>query len=82
MLNPAAVKRLVEAGARLKAFPSDVLEALWQAANDEFAEMSKGNAKFQRLHDAYIDFRNNQYLWWQVAEYPYDNFVIRQRAKG
>jgi hypothetical protein len=29
-----------------------------------------------------MSFRNDQYVWWQVAEYPYDNFIIRQRAKG
>ncbi len=81
-LNPPAVRRLVESGARLKALPADVMEALWQAANDVYADMARDNAKFQRMRDAYVGFRNDQYLWWQVAEYPYDNFVIRQRAKG
>ncbi len=81
-LNPPAVRRLVEAGAKLTAFPADVMDALWQATVDEYREGAAGNAKFKRLHDAYMEFRNDQYLWWQVAEYPYDNFVIRQRAKG
>jgi hypothetical protein len=26
-------------------------------------------------------FRNEQYLWWQVAEYTYDTFMIRARAR-
>ena len=26
-------------------------------------------------------FRNDQYLWWQVAEYTYDNFMIRTRTR-
>lgn len=81
-LNPPAVRRLVENGAKLKAFPPDVMEALWRAADEVYAELASGNAKFQRLRDAFMAFRNDQYLWWQVAEYPYDNFVIRQRAKG
>ena len=25
--------------------------------------------------------RNDQYLWWQVAEFTYDAFMIRQRAR-
>ena len=69
-------------GARLKAFPTDIMEASWQAANDVYREIAAQDANFQRLHDAYIAFRNDQYLWWQVAEYPYDNFLIRQRTKG
>jgi hypothetical protein len=27
-------------------------------------------------------FRNEQYLWWQVAEYGYDSFMIRARARN
>jgi TRAP-type mannitol/chloroaromatic compound transport system substrate-binding protein len=26
-------------------------------------------------------FRNEEYLWWQVAEYSYDTFMIRSRAR-
>ncbi len=27
-------------------------------------------------------FRNDEYLWWQVAEFSYDNFMIRSRTRG
>ena len=27
-------------------------------------------------------FRDDEYLWWQVAEYTYDTFMIRTRAQG
>ena len=26
-------------------------------------------------------FRNDEYLWWQVAEYGYDDFMIRTRTR-
>ena len=29
-----------------------------------------------------VAFRNDQYLWWQVAEYSYDSFMIRARTRG
>ena len=29
-----------------------------------------------------LAFRNDQYLWWQVAEYAYDNFMIRARTRA
>lgn len=80
--NPAALKRLVSAGAQLRSFPEDVLEAAWKSAGDFYKEQSAADPKFKRVHDAYMDFRNDAYLWWQVGEYPYDNFIIRQRAKG
>ena len=28
-----------------------------------------------------VAFRNDEYLWWQVAEYTYDTFMIRTRAE-
>lgn len=80
--NPQALRRLVDAGAKLRAFPPDVMEAAWNAANDVYRELGANDAKFARARDAYMEFRNDQYLWWQVAEYPYDNFIIRERAKG
>ena len=27
-------------------------------------------------------FRNNQYLWWQVAQYTFDSYMIRSRPRG
>ena len=27
-----------------------------------------------------IAFRGDEYLWWQVAEYTYDTFMIRNRT--
>jgi TRAP-type mannitol/chloroaromatic compound transport system substrate-binding protein len=81
-LNPSALKRLVSAGAKLRDFPEDVMEAAWRAAIDTYRDEGERDPKFKRVHDAYMSFRNDEYLWWQVGEYPYDNFIIRQRAKG
>jgi TRAP-type mannitol/chloroaromatic compound transport system substrate-binding protein len=80
--NPAALKRLVGGGAQLRPFPQDVMEACWKAANDLYTEVAAGNANFKKLHDSLAAFRSDGYLWWQIAEYSYDTFQIRQRAKG
>ena len=80
--NPAALRRLVIAGAQLRPFPQDVLEAAYKATVDTLREIGDGNPRFRKQLDALIAFRNEQYLWWQVGEYTFDNFLIRQRAKG
>ncbi len=80
--NPAALKRLVAAGTQLRPFSQEVMEACYKAALEVYAEQSAKNPKFKKMHDHYMAFRNEQYLWWQVAEYNYDNFMIRQRSKG
>ena len=80
--NPAALKRLVAAGAKLRPFSQEIMEACHKASLELYAETSAANPKFKKVHDHYMAFRNDQYLWWQVAEYTFDNFMIRQRAKG
>ena len=80
--NPAALKRLVVSGAQLRAFPQDVLEAAYRATNDVLRELADGNAGFRSMLERLLSFRSEEYLWWQVGEYTFDNFMIRQRAKG
>jgi TRAP-type mannitol/chloroaromatic compound transport system substrate-binding protein len=77
--NPGALKRLVVGGAELRLFPQDVLEACAKTANDLYAQLSAENPRFKKIADSYMTFRADQYLWWQVAEYSFDNFMIRQR---
>jgi TRAP-type mannitol/chloroaromatic compound transport system substrate-binding protein len=80
--NPGALKALVAAGTQLRPFPNDVMEACYKASLDVYAETSATNAKFKKVYDNMVAFRGDQYLWWQVAEATYDNFMIRARARG
>jgi TRAP-type mannitol/chloroaromatic compound transport system substrate-binding protein len=80
--NPAALKRLVAGGAQLRPFSQPVMEACYKAANDIYAETAAANPDFKKILDAVVPFRNEQYLWWQVAEYSFDTFMIRARARG
>ena len=58
------------------------MEACLKAANELYAEISGQNAEFKKMHDAYMAYRNNEYLWFQVSEYFFDNFQIRTTPKG
>jgi len=81
-LNPAALKRLVALGAVLRPFPQPVMEACYKAANEVYAEVCAQNADFKKIYDSVAAYRADQYLWWQVAEYSFDTFQIRARARG
>ncbi|HEY8566427.1 MAG TPA: TRAP transporter substrate-binding protein [Beijerinckiaceae bacterium] len=80
--NPAALKRLVGSGAQLRPFPQDFLEASLKAANELYDELSAKNPDWKKIYDSYRAFRNEEYLWFQVAEYTFDNFMIRARARA
>jgi TRAP-type mannitol/chloroaromatic compound transport system substrate-binding protein len=79
--NPAALKRLVAGGAQLRPFPQPVMDASLKAALELYAEVSKTNADFKKVYEAMLAFRNDEYLWWQVAELTYDTYLVRNRAR-
>ena len=80
--NPQALKRLLAAGTQLRPFSQAIMEACLKASNEVNAETSAANADYKKVWDSIVAFRNDEYLWWQVAEYSYDSFMIRTRARG
>ena len=80
--NPQAIKRLVAAGAQLRPFSQPIMEACLKASNEIYADISSKNADFKKVYDNMVAFRNDEYLWWQVAEYTYDTFMIRTRPRA
>jgi TRAP-type mannitol/chloroaromatic compound transport system substrate-binding protein len=80
--NPGALKRLVAGGTQLRPFSNEVLEASLKATNTLWAEISAKNADFKKSIEAMQAYRNDEYLWWQVAEYTFDSFQIRSRTRG
>jgi TRAP-type mannitol/chloroaromatic compound transport system substrate-binding protein len=80
--NPDALKRLVVDGARLKPFGAEIMDAANAAANAVYAEIAADNQQFAKVLSAYMAFRNDEYLWFQVSEVAYDNYLVRARAKG
>jgi TRAP-type mannitol/chloroaromatic compound transport system substrate-binding protein len=79
--NPAALKRLISSGAQLRPFSQPIMEACLKASQEVNAETSATNADYKRIWDSIVAFRGDEYLWWQVAEYSYDSFMIRNRMK-
>jgi TRAP-type mannitol/chloroaromatic compound transport system substrate-binding protein len=79
--NPPALKKLIAGGAELRPFSPAVMDACLKAANEVYAETTKDNADFKKVYDHMVAFRGDQYLWWQVAEGTYDNYMIRSRTR-
>ncbi|MEW6768452.1 MAG: TRAP transporter substrate-binding protein [Pseudomonadota bacterium] len=82
MQNPAALKRLVAGGTQLRPFTNEVLDACLKATNELWAEISAKNPDFKKAIDSMQAYRSDEYLWWQVAEYTFDSFMIRSRTRG
>jgi TRAP-type mannitol/chloroaromatic compound transport system substrate-binding protein len=73
--NTEALRKLVGAGTQLRAFPRPVMEACLKAAQELYDELADKNAEFRRVYLAWKKFRDDQFLWFRVAENSYDNFM-------
>jgi TRAP-type mannitol/chloroaromatic compound transport system substrate-binding protein len=80
--NPGGLKKLIGSGAQLRPFTPEVMEACLKATNELWTEISAKNEDFKKFIGQMEAFRNDEYLWWQVAEYTYDTFMIRSRPRG
>jgi TRAP-type mannitol/chloroaromatic compound transport system substrate-binding protein len=80
--NPAALKRLLAGGAQLRPFPQPVMEACLKASHQVNAETSAANADYKKVWESIQTFRNDAYQWWQVAEFRYDDFMIRSGTRA
>ncbi len=78
--NMNALKRLVAAGTILKPFPRDVMLACYEAAFKIYNEVAAENPKFKKIYDEWLKFREEEYLWFRVAENTFDNFVYSAPA--
>lgn len=74
--NPAAMRRLVEAGAEIKPFPVSVIEACWNEARAHYAELAARNDLFRRALDSHDSFRADALAYWRIAEHPYDSMML------
>jgi TRAP-type mannitol/chloroaromatic compound transport system substrate-binding protein len=81
VLNPKAMRQLVAEGAKLRPFSQDVMEACFKAAGDTYAQLSASNPNFKNVYDSMAAIRGEGYLWWQVAEATFDNFMMGQQRK-
>ena len=74
-VNPAALRRLVAQGVQLRPFSREILNACYAAANAVYAEEAEKNAKFKKIYEPWKKFREDQILWFRVAEQKFDNFM-------
>jgi TRAP-type mannitol/chloroaromatic compound transport system substrate-binding protein len=80
-LNPAALRRLAAGGAQLRPFSREIMNACLQSANKLYDETASKNPKFKKIFDSWVKFRDEEVLWFRVAENTFDNFMAAQSAQ-
>jgi TRAP-type mannitol/chloroaromatic compound transport system substrate-binding protein len=66
--NQTALKRVVAQGAKLRAFPRDVIEALKKANDELMADYAAKSPAFAKVHQHYMAFLRESQLWHSINE--------------
>jgi TRAP-type mannitol/chloroaromatic compound transport system substrate-binding protein len=75
-LNPKALRRLIANGAKLRPFPRSVMEAAEKASYELYDELKPRSKHWAAVYPQWKKFRDEQFLWFRVAESTYDNYAF------
>ena len=73
--NPPALKRLVAGGTQLRPFSKEILTAAYKASLEVYKEAGEKSPAFKKIYDSMVKFREEQLLWFRVAEKGFDDFM-------
>ncbi len=77
--NPHALKQLVGGGAKLRAFPGEVMSAAFRQSMALYDELSARNPAWRKVYADYAKFRGEQNLWFRFSEASFDRFMQAQK---
>ena len=78
-LNPQALRRLIASGANLRPFPRAVMEAAEKASYELYDELKPKSKHWATVYPQWKKFRDEQFLWFRVAEFTYDNYTFASK---
>ncbi|MDB5800895.1 MAG: dctP [Rhodocyclales bacterium] len=73
--NVNALRRLVAAGTLLRPFSREIMTAASKSADELYNEYSAKNAKWKKIYEPWKKFRDEELLWFRVAEKSFDDFM-------
>lgn len=77
--NPAALKQLVAAGAKLRPFSNEIMNAAFKEAMGLYDDLNKSNPEWKKIYEDYSKFRADANLWFRFTEATFDRFMQAQK---
>jgi len=79
--NPPALRRLVAGGTKLRPFPKSVMQAAEKASYELYEELGAKSENWKKIYPQWKKFRDEQFLWFRVAEATYDSYAFYSKVK-
>jgi TRAP-type mannitol/chloroaromatic compound transport system substrate-binding protein len=81
-INSGGLRRLVQAGAQLRYFSQEILDASYEASFATFEELKAKSPWFAKIYPAWKAHLDENELYFRVGEGSYDNYIFNKRVKG
>jgi TRAP-type mannitol/chloroaromatic compound transport system substrate-binding protein len=80
--NSGGLRQVVAAGAKLRFFPKDVMDAAYTAAFETFEELKTKSPAFAKIYPEWKKYLDTVELYYRIGDGTYDNYVWDKRVKG
>jgi TRAP-type mannitol/chloroaromatic compound transport system substrate-binding protein len=73
--NPQALERLVHGGTQLRRFSDEIMTGCANASRALLEQQASRDARYRRIYDAFLAFREDSFRWFGTAEAAYAAFA-------
>jgi TRAP-type mannitol/chloroaromatic compound transport system substrate-binding protein len=81
-LNSDGLRQLLAAGAQLRVFSKEILDAAYDAAFETFEELKGRSPAFAKIYPEWKRYLDNVELYYRVGDGTYDNYVFNRRVRN
>ncbi len=81
-LNSNGLRQLIAAGAKLRFFSKEIMDASYDAALQTFDELKAKSPAFAKIYPEWKKYLDNVELYYRVGDSTYDNYIYDKRVKG
>lgn len=76
--NPNALRQLIAEGAKMHRFSRDIMDAMFKARNEVYAELNERNPTWKKIYGDYERFLRDQFQWFSLSENSFNQYMAAQ----
>ena len=81
-LNSDGLRELVKAGAQVRFFSKEILDAAYDASFKLFDELAQKSPAFAKIYPAWKKHLDTQELYYRIGDSTYDNYIYTKRSRS
>jgi TRAP-type mannitol/chloroaromatic compound transport system substrate-binding protein len=81
-LNSGGMRSIIAAGAKLRFFSKEIMDASYEAAFATFDELKAKSPAFAKIYPEWKKYLDTVELYYRIGDGTYDNYVWDKRVKG